>query len=89
MEPNMVEVKSKRRYDATRRRAQAAQTRTTILDAARRLFLEDGYAATTVPRVAAFRNSNSAASTGLNDIACFVAVRCNQTFDIGCRKAHS
>ncbi len=49
----MTEVKSKRRYDATRRRAQAAQTRTSILDAARRLFLEHGYAATTVPLVAA------------------------------------
>ncbi len=49
----MTEVKSKRRYDATRRRAQAAQTRTVILDVARRLFLEHGYAATTVPLVAA------------------------------------
>jgi AcrR family transcriptional regulator len=52
MERNVVEVKSKRRYDASRRRAQAAQTRGTILDVARRNFLEDGYAATTVARIA-------------------------------------
>jgi AcrR family transcriptional regulator len=52
MEPNMMEVKSRRRYDASRRRAQAAQTQTTILDTARRQFLEHGYAATTVSAVA-------------------------------------
>lgn len=52
MERNVVEVKSKRRYDASRRRAQAAQTRSTILDVARREFLEQGYAATTVARIA-------------------------------------
>lgn len=53
MERNRVEVKSKRRYDATRRRAQAARTRSTVLDVARREFLEHGYAATTVARIAA------------------------------------
>lgn len=53
MERNRVEVKSKRRYDATRRQAQAAQTRSTILDVARREFLDRGYAATTVARIAA------------------------------------
>lgn len=52
MEWNVVEVKPKRRYDASRRRAQAAQTQTTILDVARRQFLERGYAATTVARIA-------------------------------------
>ena len=52
MERNVVEVKSKRRYDASRRRAQAAQTRGTILDVARRNFLEHGYATTTVARIA-------------------------------------
>ena len=42
----------KRRYDATRRRAAAAQTRRTIVAAARGLFLERGYAATTMPAIA-------------------------------------
>jgi AcrR family transcriptional regulator len=53
MERNVVEVKSKRRYDASRRQAQAARTRRAILDVARREFLEHGYAATTVARIAA------------------------------------
>jgi AcrR family transcriptional regulator len=53
MERNFVEVKSKRRYDASRRQAQAARTRRAILDVARREFLEHGYAATTVARIAA------------------------------------
>jgi len=46
-------VKSKRSYDASRRREQAARTRDAILGAARRQFLERGYAATTVARIAA------------------------------------
>lgn len=53
MERKSVEVKTKRRYDASRRRAQAARTQDTILDIARRQFLEHGYAATTVARIAA------------------------------------
>jgi AcrR family transcriptional regulator len=48
-----VEVKTKRRYNATRRRAQAAHTQNTILDVARRQFLQYGYAGTTVARIAA------------------------------------
>jgi AcrR family transcriptional regulator len=52
MERNVVEVKTKRRYDASRRRALAAQTQSTILDVARREFLEQGYAATTVAQIA-------------------------------------
>ncbi|MGH3497638.1 MAG: TetR/AcrR family transcriptional regulator [Nocardioidaceae bacterium] len=52
MERNVVEVKTKRRYDASRRRAQAAQTQSMILDTAGREFLEHGYAATTVARIA-------------------------------------
>jgi AcrR family transcriptional regulator len=53
VERNIVEVKPKRRYNASRRRAQAEQTRATILDVARREFLERGYAATTVAGIAA------------------------------------
>jgi AcrR family transcriptional regulator len=49
----MGEVKSKRSYDASRRREQAARLREQILDVARRSFLDDGYAATTVPAIAA------------------------------------
>lgn len=49
----MREVKTKRRYDASRRREKAARTRAAVLDIARRQFLEHGYAATTVARIAA------------------------------------
>ena len=45
-------VKAKRRYDSTRRREQAERTRSSILDVAHRQFLEHGYAATTVARIA-------------------------------------
>lgn len=48
----MVET-VKRRYDSPRRRAQAAETRTQILNAARRLFEQDGYSATSVAAIAA------------------------------------
>ena len=48
-----MEVKTRRRYDASRRRAQAARTQSTVLDVSRRQFLEHGYAATTVAQVAA------------------------------------
>lgn len=43
----------KRRYDSSRRRAQAAETRSTIVHAARDLFIERGYGHTTVQDVAA------------------------------------
>jgi AcrR family transcriptional regulator len=46
-------VKSKRRYDSSRRRAQAAATRGDILDAAQRLFERRGYAGTTMEAIAA------------------------------------
>jgi AcrR family transcriptional regulator len=46
-------VKAKRRYDSTRRRAQAAATRADILDAAQRLFEQRGYAATSMDAIAA------------------------------------
>src|SRR2546425_8645992 len=51
--PNSPHVKPPRRYDSTRRRAQAAQTRQDILKAALQLFLEGGYAGTTINDVAA------------------------------------
>ncbi len=46
------DVKSTRRYDASRRRSRALRTRTAVLQAAERLFLSDGYAATTIAAVA-------------------------------------
>jgi AcrR family transcriptional regulator len=46
-------VKSKRRYHSPRRREQAAATRREILEAAQRLFEQQGYAATTMAAIAA------------------------------------
>jgi AcrR family transcriptional regulator len=46
------DVKPRRRYNSTRRQAQAAQTRQDILDAAHQLFLERGYAGTTLAAIA-------------------------------------
>jgi AcrR family transcriptional regulator len=46
-------VKPTRRYDSPRRREQAAATRRQILEAAQRLFEQDGYAATTMAAIAA------------------------------------
>lgn len=45
-------VKSSRPYDATRRRDTAARTRAAILDVAERMFLADGFTATTVAAIA-------------------------------------
>src|SRR4051795_1384861 len=45
-------VKSRRRYDSSRRREQAAATRRQILEAAQRLFQQQGYAATTMAAIA-------------------------------------
>jgi AcrR family transcriptional regulator len=44
---------SRRAYNSPRRQQQAAATRRTILDAAERLFLQDGYPATTMEAIAA------------------------------------
>jgi AcrR family transcriptional regulator len=52
MEPGMMAVKRKRGYDSAQRLARAAETRTAVLDAAERLFLSRGYAATTVASIA-------------------------------------
>src|SRR5690349_16609626 len=46
------DVKAPRRYDATRRREQARQTRAAVLRSARDRFLGDGYAATTIGQIA-------------------------------------
>lgn len=48
----MADPVKPRRYDATRRRAAAAETRRAILGAARALFAEQGYAGTTMSAVA-------------------------------------
>jgi AcrR family transcriptional regulator len=45
-------VKATRRYESPRRREQAAATRLEVLAAAERLFLRDGYAATTMAAIA-------------------------------------
>ena len=46
-------VKSRRRYDSPRRAEQARQTRAAVTSAAQRLFLRDGFAATTIAAIAA------------------------------------
>ncbi len=48
----MTKTPKKRAYDSSSRRAAARMTRHAILECARRLFLENGYAATTVPAIA-------------------------------------
>ena len=47
-----VKGSTPRAYDASRRQEQARRTRAQILDVARRRFLDDGYAATTVATIA-------------------------------------
>src|SRR3954465_11791867 len=49
----MPEPVKPRRYDSPRRRAQAEATRREILEAAERLFVRDGYPATTMEAIAA------------------------------------
>jgi AcrR family transcriptional regulator len=48
----MAERVKTRRYDSPRRREQAAATRLAILEAAERLFVRDGYSATTMAAIA-------------------------------------
>ena len=48
----MASVKGKRSYDSSRRRERARLTREAVLDTAQRLFLEEGYAATTITSIA-------------------------------------
>jgi AcrR family transcriptional regulator len=52
MDPKPSPVKRKRPYASVRRREQARQTREAILDTARRLFLSDGFAPTTIAAIA-------------------------------------
>jgi AcrR family transcriptional regulator len=49
----MAETVKRRSYDSSRRQEQARQNRARMLDAARRHFLDEGYAATTLAAVAA------------------------------------
>jgi AcrR family transcriptional regulator len=49
----VVEVNDKRKYSSAVREEQAARTRMRILDAASELFLERGYALTTMKDIAA------------------------------------
>jgi AcrR family transcriptional regulator len=53
MERKSAPVKTKRPYDSARRKEQARQTRASILEVARRRFLADGFAPTTVATLAA------------------------------------
>src|SRR3954470_4073829 len=52
MDSNISPVKQKRSYDSTRRRQQARQTQEAIIDAARRRFLDGGFASTTIAAIA-------------------------------------
>ena len=53
MAPGRAAVKRRRRYDATNRRARALHRQEAIVDAAGRLFVRDGFQATTITAVAA------------------------------------
>jgi AcrR family transcriptional regulator len=52
MEQNPPEVKRRRSYDSSRRQAHARATRDAILEVARRRFLEEGFALTTIASIA-------------------------------------
>jgi AcrR family transcriptional regulator len=53
MERNRSPVKAKRPYDSTRRQQQARETRDAVLEVARRRFLTEGLAPTTIATIAA------------------------------------
>ena len=53
MDPERPPVKTRRKYDASRRRAEARERRHAVLEAARSRFLRDGFASTTVAAIAA------------------------------------
>ena len=52
MDRNMEPVKTRRRYDSSGRQEQARRGRAAVLDAAERLFLNQGYAGTTIGAIA-------------------------------------
>jgi len=52
MDSTESSVKPRRRYDSSRRRRQARRTREAILESAKQLFLDGGYAGTTVAAIA-------------------------------------
>ena len=52
MDRNIRTVKTRRRYNGAGRRAQAERTRILVLEAAERLLLANGYAATTIASIA-------------------------------------
>lgn len=52
MERNSESVNQHRKYDSSRRRQQASETRASILDSARTRFFANGYAATTIAFIA-------------------------------------
>jgi AcrR family transcriptional regulator len=52
IERQPANVKPTRSYDASRRRERARQNRSRVIDAAERMFLRDGYSATTVQAIA-------------------------------------
>src|SRR5947208_2674838 len=47
------QTSTKRKYDSSRRQAQARETQRQIVEAARRLFIERGYMGTTIEQIAA------------------------------------
>jgi AcrR family transcriptional regulator len=56
MDQNIEEVKSRRRYDSSRRREQAYRSRHLVLDAADSLFRDRGFGATTIALIARTAN---------------------------------
>ncbi len=60
--PSSSKIKKKRKYDSTFRTEAAKATRQAIIDSARRLFVEKGYAAATMPEIA------KAAGTALDTV---------------------
>jgi AcrR family transcriptional regulator len=52
MEPTQQEVNTKRNYYSPRRREQARETREAIIEAARHLFLHEGFGSTTINAIA-------------------------------------